>query len=1042
MDLDGEHRGLLAAATFREQPRHRGPTPSAQELLTRVWGTKNAPTQRVSESLDYEPVQNAIFYKRMRAAKEKKHLFGYTGHTFAKFIITIATGMLTGVFAVGLSKIVGAAFEWKNEYIQSILDAPGGGRIWIAFLWHCAYSCCLVSFAVALVQYWAPQSAGAGVTLVMAYLNGNHVPNLLRLRTLVSKFVGTLCSVAAGLPMGPEGPMVHMGACVASVITYAQCTCLRTGRWLSCFGRRRLKSHEQQMLEKMKVLDDIVSDADHREFVSAGAAAGISAAFGAPVGGVLWAMEEACSFWNRKTAWRCFIAGVCSTFMMSQLNKNAAHGMIGFQGVRELENRDWLMQLPFVMVNAAVAGLWGAAFNSGRMTLWRVRASKTRHVLRIAEVIGLAILVQMAAFFFSWAAGRCLPKNPEWGESYGFRFTCREEGTHNDLATLFLSSGHDTIIRLFSVGAEPGQPWVRHFTQGSLLLFLLVYVFLMSIGAGTAIPGGLFVPSILAGATSGGLLGSWLRMWLPGWNIQPGLYSLMAATATLGGVFRNSISLVVLVMEGTRSIEYMGGIILSVVVANWVAHQIHREGVYESELERIGNLYFLRDEAPHRLHCITAERIMATPVVGFPSLVPVSQVLSVLRATSHNGFPVYARAAQLEGYPARPTLSPVPSVPEAEVISAAAVAAAAAAAPPPPGLRFGELSPASPARGGGDGATGAAAGGAAGGEAEGASSAGGDGGAAIALEGLVLRSQLLVLLQRRHFCDAEGRPVGREADEKVELDLETEMRTFFRRYFTHNRYVSATATPIDALQLDTGAGAAAVGGAPLAALFLDLRPFVNRSPFTVRKDCSGARAHQAFVSLGLRHLLVVDAHNRVAGIVTRKDLDHAAGHGWWRMSAVAPKPHQDGGAGGAARLSGLNGLLDGFRRIPSYGFLKALGGRPQSGGSGAPGGAAGSPGGAARGKAAAAAAAAVAVKAALAPSGSPGGTPRAPGALLGVGRDPGSGGGGGGGSGRTSGAGEAGTTQQPATAAPNPPRGGAASGGGGGGGGGRSSALL
>lgn len=45
------------------------------------------------------------------------------------------------------------------------------------------------------------------------------------------------------------------------------------------------------------------------------------------------------------------------------------------------------------------------------------------------------------------------------------RFLCREEGTHNDLATLFLSSGHDTIVRLFSVGAVPGQPWVRHFTQ-------------------------------------------------------------------------------------------------------------------------------------------------------------------------------------------------------------------------------------------------------------------------------------------------------------------------------------------------------------------------------------------------------------------------------------------------------------------------------------------------------------------------------------------------------------------------------------------------
>lgn len=82
----------------------------------------------------------------------------------------------------------------------------------------------------------------------MAYLNGNHVPNLLRLRTLITKFVGTCCSVSAGLPMGPEGPMVHIGACLASVITYAECS-----EWLICQLLRAM--HSKQCLQDGAVLD-------------------------------------------------------------------------------------------------------------------------------------------------------------------------------------------------------------------------------------------------------------------------------------------------------------------------------------------------------------------------------------------------------------------------------------------------------------------------------------------------------------------------------------------------------------------------------------------------------------------------------------------------------------------------------------------------------------------------------------------------------------------------------------------------------------------
>jgi hypothetical protein len=55
---------------------------------------------------------------------------------------------------------------------------------------------------------------------------------------------------------------------------------------------------------------------------------------------------------HRKTAWRCFLAAVVSTFTLQTLSRNASHGMISFTGVHAYENRDWAMQLPFILLNA------------------------------------------------------------------------------------------------------------------------------------------------------------------------------------------------------------------------------------------------------------------------------------------------------------------------------------------------------------------------------------------------------------------------------------------------------------------------------------------------------------------------------------------------------------------------------------------------------------------------------------------------------------------------------------------------------------------
>ncbi len=68
---------------------------------------------------------------------------------------------------------------------------------------------------------------------------------------------------------------------------------------------------------------------------------------------------------------------------------------------------------------------------------------------------------------------------------------------------------------------------------------------------------------------------------------------------------------VVIVVEGTSGIDFLFGIILAVVVANWVAGRLPggKDGAYASELQREGGVTFLRPEPPHNLHHLSASDV-------------------------------------------------------------------------------------------------------------------------------------------------------------------------------------------------------------------------------------------------------------------------------------------------------------------------------------------------------------------------------------------------------------------------------------------------
>jgi len=140
----------------------------------------------------------------------------------------------------------------------------------LAFVVFILYQLVYAAVASAFV-FFEPAAGGSGIPEIKCFLNGVQIPRLLTWRTLVCKLAGLACSVASGLPLGMEGPMVHAGAIVAARVSSS--------------------------------VPALRNDKDRRDFVACGAAAGVCSAFGSPIGGVLFALEEASSYYSNDLVW-------------------------------------------------------------------------------------------------------------------------------------------------------------------------------------------------------------------------------------------------------------------------------------------------------------------------------------------------------------------------------------------------------------------------------------------------------------------------------------------------------------------------------------------------------------------------------------------------------------------------------------------------------------------------------------------------------------------------------------------------------------------
>jgi len=153
---------------------------------------------------------------------------------------------------------------------------------------------------------------------------------------------------------------------------------------------------------------------------------------------------------------------------------------------------------------------------------------------------------------------------------------------------------------------------------------------------GLMIPSGLFVPSLAAGAAYGRLVAELL--WLAGWKVHRGAYALVGAAAFLGGVVRMTISLTVILMEATNQVALSFPIMVSLMVAKWVA-DCFNIGIYDIHIH-LKKIPLLEADMEHVAKRYLCKDVMTRDIKCFEKLTRLSDIVDMLTGCYHNGFPV------------------------------------------------------------------------------------------------------------------------------------------------------------------------------------------------------------------------------------------------------------------------------------------------------------------------------------------------------------------------------------------------------------------
>lgn len=525
------------------------------------------------------------------------------------WIVLTIIGCVLGALAGSVNIIT----EWLSNlrtghctlgiYLNQEFCCPGGQescaewKSWTGFvvtdyITYILFSTIFAFTAAYLVKFYAPYAAGSGISEIKCIIAGFVMNGFLEFPTLAIKSLALPLTIASGLSVGKEGPSVHYAVCVGNVIG-------------NMFSKYRHNSSKM------------------REILSACTAAGVAVAFGSPMGGVLFSIEEVASTFQIKTMWRSYFCALVSTIVLAGINAFRTGQIVLFSVSYD---QDWHF---FEIVFFIILGLFGGVFGIF-LSKWNLRAQGFRKKYlanyAIQEVVFLAFITAVICYFNAFL-------RLDMTESMQILF--RECGNGFEESFVCDKSQRGRVIM-------------------SLIFAIIIRTFLVIISYGAKVPAGIFVPSMAIGAIFGRIVGtvvqslhdtypssSFFAACPPdGPCITPGTYAFLGAGAALSGVLHITVTVVIIMYELTGALTYIIPTMIVVGVTQAVGDRWGKGGLTDQAIWFNG-FPFIDTKEEHIFNAPVSKAMARENLIVFTTTeMTLAQVEKILAETTHRGFPI------------------------------------------------------------------------------------------------------------------------------------------------------------------------------------------------------------------------------------------------------------------------------------------------------------------------------------------------------------------------------------------------------------------